>query len=70
MHLFSTFTPDFVYAIGGKNETGSLRSVEQYYIEKDMWGNVTSLSSPRYDHAAATVGETVGYLYLELFMLF
>ena len=59
--------PGYIYVIGGCNDEGKLRTVEQYHMEKERWTHAKSLDRPIENHAAAANGEMVSlwlYKYL------
>ncbi len=54
----------FVYVIGGCNDKGMLRTVEQYNMEKERWTHVKKLDQPVQCHAAAAHIEMVTHSHL------
>ena len=49
----------YIYAIGGCNDKGLLRTVEQYNMEKERWTHCKKLEKPIQNHAAASHIEMV-----------
>ena len=45
--------------IGGCNDKGALRTVEQYHMEKERWTHVRKLDKAIQNHAAAAHGHMV-----------
>ena len=64
----------YIYVIGGCNDKGMLRTVEQYSMEEERWTHSKKLDRPLQSHAAAAHGELVTYLsvyyYLHVFKVF
>ncbi len=52
--------------IGGYNDKGVLRTVEQYHMEKERWIHTKKLDKPIHKHAAAAHGEMVRFAVLSL----
>jgi hypothetical protein len=51
---------DYIYAIGGKSETGCLSSVERYGLEEEEWVYIEDLPLATYDHASCVHDDLVG----------
>ena len=51
--------PGFLYAIGGKNELGILRSVEQFDLDKETWTFVHPMENALFDHAGTAFKDQV-----------
>jgi hypothetical protein len=49
----------YIYAIGGRNGSEPLCTVERYDLEKERWEMVQSLPSPRYGHSAFTINNKI-----------
>ena len=63
------FISGYLYAIGGKNESGHLRSVEQFHLDEEKWRFVQSLDMPVFDHAATAYKDNVSTMYTVQYIL-
>ncbi len=44
----------YIYAVGGMNERGPLKTVEKFHMDKERWRFVSNLEKPLYSHAGAS----------------
>ncbi|XP_046659815.1 kelch-like protein diablo isoform X1 [Homalodisca vitripennis] len=61
IYAATTYTDDYVYVIGGRNDGGPLSSVERYSVEANEWDECVSLPEPL-EGAAATVANNSVYV--------
>ncbi|XP_053556825.1 kelch-like protein 36 [Bombina bombina] len=59
--FFLAVVTDKLVAVGGRNETGALSTVESYCPQQDVWTNVSSLPRFTYGHAGTVHKE---YIYI------
>lgn len=54
LDIICFYIAGYIYVVGGMNDKGPLRTVEQYHMEKERWTHVRKLDRPLLNHAAAS----------------